>query len=179
MPLRIISALFILLLVISLPSFAEIYTEWLWFGETGFQPIFLTSLTTKALLGIVAFVCSFAFLFANFRLALRGPDRPFVLFPGGGDIQPIVLQPRHLGFLAAGLSGVLALFISGIVSSQWLVVLQFFNATAFGEVDPILGRDAGFYIFTLPFLDFLRYTGFGLMVLSFICLLYTSPSPRD
>ena len=168
MPLRTISALFILLLVISLPSFAEIYTEWLWFGETGFQPIFLKSLTTKALLGIVAFVCSFAFLFANFRLALRGPDRPFVLFPGGGDIQPIVLQPRHLGFLAAGLSGVLALFISGIVSSQWLVVLQFLNATAFGEVDPILGRDAGFYIFTLPFLDFLRYTGFGLMVLSFI-----------
>ncbi len=167
-PLRIISVLFVLFLIISLPSFAEIYTEWLWFGETGFQPIFLKSLTTKALLGIAAFLCSFAFLFANFRLALRGPNRSFVLFPGGGDIQPIVLQQHHLGFLAAGLSGILGLFISGIVSSQWLVVLQFFNATAFGEVDPILGRDVGFYVFTLPFLDFLRYSGLGLVVLSFI-----------
>ena len=148
MPLRIISALFVLLLIISLPSFAEIYTEWLWFGETGFQPIFLKSLTTKALLGIAAFLFAFTFLFANFRLAVRGPDRPFVIFPGGGDIQPIVLQRHHLGFLAAGLSGVLALFISGIVSNQWLVVLQFFNATAFGAADPILGRDVGFYIFT-------------------------------
>ena len=168
MPLRIISALFVLLLIISLPSFAEIYTEWLWFGETGFQPIFLKSLTTKALLGVVAFLFAFTFLFTNFRLAVRGPDRPFVIFPGGGDIQPIVLQHRHLGFLAAGLSGALALFISGIVSSQWLVVLQFFNATAFGVTDPILGRDVGFYIFTLPVLDFLRYTGLGLVVLSFI-----------
>ena len=92
MPLRIISALFVLLLIISLPSFAEIYTEWLWFGETGFQPIFLKSLTTKALLGVVAFLFAFTFLFTNFRLAVRGPDRPFVIFPGGGDIQPIVLQ---------------------------------------------------------------------------------------
>ena len=169
MPLRmIISALFAVVLILSLPSFEEIYTEWIWFGDTGFQTIFLKSLTTKALLGIAGFLFAFAFLFTNFRLAVQGADRPFVIFPGGGDIQPIVLQQRHLGVLAAGLSGVLALFIAGIVSGQWLVVLQFFNATAFGTTDPILGRDAGFYVFTLPFLDFLRYTGLGLGVLSFI-----------
>ena len=168
MPIRLVIVLLALLLLISVPSFAEIYTEWLWFGETGFQPIFLKSLATKGLLGIAAFLGAFAFLFANLRLAVRGPDRPFMVFPGGGDLQPIVLERRHLGFLAAGLSGVLALFISGIVSSQWLVVLQFLNMTPFGEVDPIFGRDAAFYIFTLPFLDLVRYTGLGIVVLSFI-----------
>ncbi len=168
MPIRLIIALLALLLLISVPSFAEIYTEWLWFGETGYQPIFLKSLTTKGLLGIAVFLGAFAFLFANLRLASRGPDRPFMVFPGGGDLQPIVLERRHLGFLAAGLSGVLALFISGIASSQWLVVLQFLNMTPFGEVDPIFGRDAAFYVFTLPFLDLVRYTGLGIVVLSLI-----------
>ena len=170
MPIRliIIIALLALLLLISVPSFAELYTEWLWFGEAGFQPIFLKSLATKGALGLIVFAGAFAFLFANLRLAVRGPDRPFMVFPGGGDLQPIVLERRHLGFLAAGLSGVLALFISGIASSNWLVVLQFLNMTPFGDVDPIFGRDAAFYIFTLPFLDLVRYTGLGIVVLSFI-----------
>ena len=170
MPIRFIIAiaLLALLLLISVPSFAQIYTEWLWFGETGFQPIFLKSLATKGLLGVAVFAGAFAFLFTNLRLAVRGPDRPFMVFPGGGDLQPIVLERRHLGFLAAGLSGVLALFISGIASSNWLVVLQFLSMTPFGEVDPIFGRDAAFYIFTLPFLDLVRYTGLGIVVLSLV-----------
>ena len=168
MPLRLIIALLALLLLISVPSFAEIYTEWLWFGEAGFQPLFLKSLATKGLLGIAVFAAAFVFLFTNLRLAVRGPDRPFMVFPGGGDLQPIVLERRHLGFLAAGLSGVLALFLAGVASSQWLVVLQFLDATPFGAVDPIFGRDASFYIFTLPFLDFVRYTAFGMAVLAFV-----------
>ena len=168
MPIRLIIALLALLLLISVPSFAQIYTEWLWFGETGFQPLFLKSLTTKGFLGLAVFAGAFAFLFSNLRLAAKGPDRPFTVFAGGGDIQPIVLERRHLGFLAAGVSGVLALFISGIASSQWLVVLQFLNQTPFGEVDPIFGRDAAFYVFTLPFLDFVRYTGLGVAVLTFV-----------
>ena len=168
MPIRIIIALLALLLLISVPSFVEVYTEWLWFGEIGLQSVFLKSLVTKGLLGVVVFVGAFAFLFANLRLAVKGPDRPFMVFPGGGDLQPIVLERRHLGLLAAGLSGMLALFISGIASSQWLVVLQFLNMTPFGEVDPIFGRDTAFYVFTLPFLDVVRYTGLGIVVLSFI-----------
>ena len=168
MLIRLSVAFLALFLLISLPSFAEIYTEWLWFGETGFQPLFLKSLTTKLLLGISVFIATFGFLFANFRMALRGPSRPYTVFPGSGDIQPIVLERRHLGFLAAGLSGVVALFLAGIASSQWMVVLQFLNATPFGSVDPIFGRDVSFYVFTLPLLDFVRNTLMGVTVLTFI-----------
>ena len=168
MPIRLSIALLALVLLISLPSFAEIYTEWLWFGESGFQPLFLKSLVTKGLLGVAVFIVTFGFLSANLRLALRGPNRPYMVFPGGGDIQPIVLERRHLGLIAAGLSTVVALFIAGIASSQWMVVLQFLDATPFGEVDPIFGRDAAFYVFTLPMLDFVRYTLLGITVLTFI-----------
>ena len=58
--------------------------------------------------------------------------------------------------------------MAGIASSQWLVTLQFLNATPFGEVDPIFGRDAAFYIFTLPFLDLARYRGLAVITLAFI-----------
>jgi uncharacterized membrane protein (UPF0182 family) len=168
MPIRFIISLLALLLLIGVPTFAEMYTDWLWFVKMGFQSIFLKSLVTKSLLGVAVFVGAFAFLFANIRLAVKGADQPFMVFPGGGDLQPIVLERRHLGLLAAGVSGILALFISGVASSQWLVVLKFLNMTPFGEVDPIFGRDAAFYVFTLPFLDTVRYTGLGIVVLSFL-----------
>ena len=168
MVMRISVTFLALCLLVGLPSFAQIYTEWLWFGEIGFQPMFLKSLATKALLGVSVFVVTFGFLFANLRMALRGPSRPYTVFPGGGDIKPIVLERRHLTYLAAGLSGVMALFIGSIASSRWMVVLQFLDASPFGSVDPIFGRDVSFYVFTLPMLDFVLYTLLGITVLAFI-----------
>ena len=168
MPKRLAFVLVALLLLVALPQFAEIYTEWLWFGEVGFQEVFLKSLLTKGVLGIAVFATAFAWLFANLRLAVQGPDRPYMVFPGGGDIEPIVLQRKHLGFLAAGLATLVALFVAGIASSQWLVSLQFLSAVPFGDADPIFGRDTAFYVFTLPFLDFVRYIGLAVVVLAFI-----------
>ena len=168
MPTKLIFALLALLLLVTLPSFAGLFTEWLWFGEVGYQSVFVKSLATKGLLGLLAFVGTFAVLFANLRLAVSGANRPYTVFPGGGDIQPIVLERRHLRLLAVGISGVVAVVVAGIASNQWLVTLQFLNATPFGEVDPIFGRDAAFYVFTLPFLDFARYLGLAVMTLAFI-----------
>ena len=68
MLIRLSVAFLALFLLISLPSFAELYTEWLWFGETGFQPLFLKSLATKILLGVSVFIAAFGFLFANLRM---------------------------------------------------------------------------------------------------------------
>ena len=168
MPARLVVALIALLGLIALPSFAEIYTEWLWFGETGYQSVFLKSLTTRGLVGAGVFAIAFAIIFWSLRRAVHNQNRPFMVFPGGGDIQPLVLEPRHLGWLAAGISTVVALFIAGIASSQWLLALQFLNATPFGEVDPQFNWDASFFIFTLPFLEAVRYLILATFVLSFV-----------
>ena len=168
MPKRLALIVVALVLFVGLPRFAEIYTEWLWFGEVGFQGVFLKSLVTKAVLGIAVFAAAFALLFANLRLAVRGPERSYTVFPGGGDIEPIVLERKHLGFLATGLATVVALFVAAIASSQWLVALQFLNGVPFGDADPIFGRDTAFYVFTLPFLDFTRYIGLAVVVLAFV-----------
>ena len=165
---RFAFALIALFLIVALPWFAELYTDWLWFGETGYQSVFLKSLATKGLVGLALFVPAFLFLFGNFRVAIRGPNRPYVVFPGGGDLQPIVLERRHLGLLAVAVAGLLALFFGSIGSSQWMTVLRFLEATPFGEADPLFGRDAGFYIFTLPFLDAVRLACLALVMLALI-----------
>ena len=149
-------ALLVLVLFVMLPSMAELYTEWIWFGEVDYQGLFMKSLIARGLVGIVSFLVAFAFLFGNLHLAVRRARRPFVVFTGGGDLQPIILERRHLGLLALAIAAVVSLFISGVASSRWITVLQYIDATPFGEADPLFGRDAGFYIFTLPFLDLLR-----------------------
>ena len=168
MPARFVIVFTILFLTIIFPSFATLLTEWLWFGEVGYQSVFVKSLITKSSLGFGTFLIGFTILFLNLRLALKGHKKPYTLFPGGGDIQPIVIEPKQLGLLIVGISALLAIFVGGIASSQWLVTLQFLNATPFGEVDPLFAQDAGFYIFTLPFLDAIRHLLLILVVLSLI-----------
>ena len=47
-------------------------------------------------------------------------------------------------------------------SSQWETWLTWLNAVPFGQADPILGRDAGFYVFSLPFLQTVRGIGYSI-----------------
>ena len=162
----LILAGFLLLLV--LPAFAEFYTEWLWFGETGYQQIFLRSLTTKVLLGAGVFAAAFLLLLGNLRLALTELTKPYLVVGGGGEVQPIVLDRRGLRLIAAGASGLVALFMGLFASGQWLLWLQYRYATPFGETDPLLGRDVAFYVFQLPFFDFVRYLLLAVVVLSLI-----------
>jgi len=37
-----------------------------------------------------------------------------------------------------------------VMAQQWETLLQFFNSSSYGEVDPIFGKDISFYFFTLP-----------------------------
>jgi len=153
---RLALLLLVILLVVLLPSTAELYTEWLWFGETGYQSVFLNTLATKGLVGAIAFLVTVALLYGNLRAALRGPNRPYVLFPGGGDLRPLILDRTQLRLVAAVVAAVIALFIGTVASGYWLTWLQYRHAAPFGETDPLFGRDVSFYVFALPWLDAIR-----------------------
>lgn len=55
--------------------------------------------------------------------------------------------------------------------SNWDVILKFLNRVYTGLLDPILGKDVGFYLFTLPFLDSLYNLLFLLSIISFIAVI--------
>ena len=167
MPIRLIVILAGLLLLLGVPSFAQLYSEWLWFGETGYQEIFLRSLGTRILVGSTVFLIVFAILLGNLRLGLGGPGKPYLVL-GGGEVEPVVLERWHFRWIATAAAGVVALFMGLFASNQWLVWLQYLHATPFGDTDPLFGRNAAFYIFNLPFLTLVRSSLLVVVVLSLV-----------
>ncbi len=82
--------------------------------------------------------------------------------PGGG--RPIAIEAEDLpdltplaGWLIGGLAVLFALGIAGAASGNWETILLFqqrvpFAPTGPAVVDPVFGRDIGFFLFDLPFL---------------------------
>ena len=139
------------------PTIAGYYTDWLWFGEVGYQSVFATSVVTRLGLGGVVALVSFLVLFGNFRLALQHFDQPYlVLGVSPADGSPVVLQRRGVARLIAGVSVFGGLVAGALASGEWMTWLNFRHATAFGERDPIFGQDVSFFVFQLPWLDFVR-----------------------
>jgi len=137
-------------LFVGLPALAGYYTDWLWFGETGYRRVFLTELTTRGWLFSGGLVLAFLVLLVNLRHALAGlPPMP-VLWVGQPAV-PVTLPARaQLVRLLALVSAVAALPLAFQASSLWLPIQMWRNAVPFGQADPVLGHDVGFYVFTLP-----------------------------
>jgi uncharacterized membrane protein (UPF0182 family) len=155
-----------LLLVLGLPFAVRFYVDWLWFGEVGYQSVFLRTLTAKATLSALAFLVSFLVLAVNLRLAfatLRRRDFE-ILTPDGP--RSITVDPGRLRPLTLAVAAIAAFLMASFASAHWADWLFFWNWTPFGETDPILGWDIGFFVFRLPFLRFLYQIVLGLVVLS-------------
>ena len=144
------------LLVIVVPSAIRFYTDWLWFGETGYQDVFVTTLTAQGTLAGAAMVLALGVLLLNLRMAMRTiSPRELVLVTREGPIA-ITVDRQHVQPVGTALAVVVALLFGVFASAQWQDWLLFRHAQPFGDVDPVLGKDVGFYVFQLPFLEALR-----------------------
>jgi hypothetical protein len=164
-------AIFIALVVIGWPVWAGFHTNWLWFEQLGYQSVFTTTLLTKVLLGLAAGVVTAAIVWANFSLARRlspGSSRPVRFIEVNGErvaAPDFSAIADHVALPASLVAGVFA----GLTGwSAWEVYLQFRHRTAFGEADPIFGRDISFYFFTLPAMETLAR---WLLLLVVVCLI--------
>ena len=156
------------LLVIVVPSAIRFYTDWLWFGETGYRDVFITTLAAEGTLAGAAMLLALGVLLLNLRVALRTHStRQVALVTREGPIA-ITVDRRRVQTIGTALAVVIALIFGLYASSQWQVWLLFRHAQPFGDVDPVLGRDVSFYIFRLPFLEAIRGYLFALVALSFV-----------
>src|SRR3990172_4979309 len=84
-------------LVLGTPSFAAFYVDWLWFGELGYQQVFLRKLTASSSFGAAVFTIAFVVLYTNWLIALSSVRTPYVVLgPAGGGMRPPVLQRQQL-----------------------------------------------------------------------------------
>jgi uncharacterized membrane protein (UPF0182 family) len=163
---RAIAIALALLLLLGVPVLARFWTDWLWFGEVGYQSIFLRTLTAKAALSTLVFLVSFVIVAVNLRLAFATlKRREFEILTPEGP-RSITLDPGRLRPLTLVFAAVASFLMASFAAAHWLDWLFFWNWTPFGEMDPILGRDIGFYLFRLPFLRFVYQVGLGLVLLS-------------
>jgi uncharacterized membrane protein (UPF0182 family) len=165
-PIRFLVLTVFALLFFAGPSAVRFYTDWLWFGEVGYQSVFLTMLRAQATLFVVVFAAAALWLSANYRVALAaiGDLRP--VFTTREGIELPLPGRRQLRTIVSGAAMVLAIIIAMYASSQWETWVAWRNAQPFGAADPILARDAAFYVFSLPFLQFVRGLAQGLVVIA-------------
>jgi len=146
-----------------LSSLLDFYADWLFFVETGFSSVFTTNLTAKIASGLSfgAVFLLFALINLHFANHASFPQRGF--FPLGGNLL------RLKGDQAAGLVAPLSILASVVLAFlafnwgavQWQNVLFFTNAVTVGTPDPVLGKDLGFYLFSMPLLEQLKaFAGF-------------------
>ena len=146
------------------PAAAEFYTDWLWFQEVGYEKVFIRSLTAQSLVATSTGVIVFALLAMNLLVALRSlRPRPFMIATPQGP-QTVMMDPASIRPLALAVVAIVSLLTAIYAGARWETWLYFLHATPFGKVDPILGRDVSFFVFTLPLLEMLQGLAFFLAI---------------
>ncbi len=150
----------IIIFVVVFSLFVGYYGDWLWFLSLGYGAVFTTILWTKILSFCIFFLVFGLFAWWNIAIARKNGVYTRLLKVHSPEqtvrISELVFSDRFAKYSWAAI----ILFFSYIMGSQasgtWQTILEFIHASKFGIADPIFSKDAGFYIFRLPFYDFLQ-----------------------
>ncbi len=157
-------------LAILLFTLLDFVTDLIWFQALDVTSVYWKRISSEWLLFIVAWAVAAAVMIANWWLALRlgggkqvtvpwfraqeSQGRPQSQF--SAEPTTITIAGRVAGVLLAALALGLGFLFASPARAVWLTALTSFQATSFGQADPILGRDLSFYVFRLPWLRFLQ-----------------------
>ncbi|WP_241657246.1 UPF0182 family protein [Halobacillus salinus] len=155
--------LFVVLILVSI-SFSWI-TDYIWMGTVGYRDSFMTILTSKLMLGVVGFL-----LFSIVTYIMFSWMRKVYVGYFSAEQLPGFINSKKASRLLmlsvalfAGLIG--SALVQGVGWEPWL---KFLNYEPFGVNDPHFGRDVSFYMFVLPFIEFVLSTILGLAIFFFI-----------
>jgi uncharacterized membrane protein (UPF0182 family) len=144
-----------------LPRLLYLYTEWLWFNfDVRFPNVFWTVLTTKVGLGLVFGLAFLLLVLGNVALARRLARRTAWYDEEQALRQRIAeameyFVSRYLYLALVVFAVVVAYGVGLAAADHWNQYLLFRHGGSFGIADPIFNRDVGFYIFRLPFWQYL------------------------
>ncbi len=168
MPIRVIGFVLVAAALFLVPATADFLADWLWFGEVGYRQVYSTELSTRAVSGAAVFVLTFVWLAFHSRYALSAISPAPVTFTTREGFTVALPTRDQVRPLVMVLAAVASFLLASFVSTQWMTLLSWWHQVPFGAADPVLGRDAAFYVFTLPFLELLRGFLLGLVVLAAI-----------
>jgi uncharacterized membrane protein (UPF0182 family) len=139
----------------SLKSLATLYTDSLWFSSVDLHQVWSTLLAVKvglfASFGAICFVLLWVNLLVCDRLGARSPSL--------ASEDELVHRYQHVvrpysGRVHAAVAVVVALIAASSTVGEWSNWILFTHGVSFGVKDPQFGLDVGFFVFKLPFLEF-------------------------
>ena len=172
----------VLFLIIGLSWGKSVYTDWLWFDSLGYVSVFRKILTTRIWLFFASAAIFAVLLVPNIYLVFRFTrgDTPTTLTRAAYEAIR-----RALALAAAVAAIVAAAAVGAAAAGRWETVLKYLNATPFTQVneatgvaaplvEPIFNKGVDFYVFTLPFLGFIRgwFLGAAVVILIIVLGLY-------
>ena len=143
-------------LFISARSLAGFYVETLWFNSVGRSDVFWGVLRAKFLLSAVFTVAFVAVSYVSLTVA----DRMAPLVRMAGPEEQVLERYRDVVGERQNLIRLIASVVFGLVAglpagAHWQDWMLFRNAISFASKDEQFGTDVGFYVFRLPFLNYL------------------------
>lgn len=156
----------VLLIAFSTRSLSTFYVNVLWFDSVGRDDVYWAILRSKAELALIFTLGCTLFLLVNLVLADR--MAPLTL-PNTPEDQTIMrireATAKSRNKLRIALALLIGLMLGLPASGQWQEWLMFRNRQAFAVGDPQFKANVGFYVFRLPFAQFVVTWAFGALVL--------------
>ncbi|WP_417891976.1 UPF0182 family protein [Virgibacillus kekensis] len=139
----------------------QLITDYIWMNSIGYKEVFTTILESKIILGTAGFI-----LFGLGTLfTLVWIRRSYVKHFDPGQLPKFMLTKKLLSLIITGVSFVAGLIGSVIVEGLgWERMLKFIHHASFGQTDPYFNMDISFYLFILPFINFIIFLLIGLAV---------------
>ena len=164
LPLTIAILTVIAVILVSLSGF---YVDYLWFRSVEYSEVWTKLLTTRATLFAIFGLLTSLLIVSNILIAYK--KRPIYV--------PLTVEADNLERYRAQIEPIKRAAIIGIAlaifyfagnagARFWEGWMLYRNATPFGVTDPQFGRDASFFMFTLPFWQSLVGWGISTLILS-------------
>jgi len=147
-------ALGVLIVLVLIAS--QLWTEVLWYQQVGFVQVYRTELLTRVLLFVLGAALMAAAVASSLIIGYRSRPiyAPVSAEQVGLDRYRESIEPlRRLVGVAVPLG--LALFAGSAASQQWQTVQLWLHRVPFNKTDDQFHMDISFFVFTLPWLQFI------------------------
>lgn len=147
-------------------------TEYLWYQSVEFTSVFTTMLWSQIGLFFAGLLAMGIWVGLNlfFAWKLRPKTTPYTTEQQGLEKYRDFLGPK-IGWWIVLVGAVVGVFAGMSAQARWQEWLLFREGGNFGWSDPEFGRDAGFYVFQLPFINFILAFGFAAIVVGLLASL--------
>ena len=146
-------------LLLAFTALSGFFVDILWFREVRLSDVFWTVLRTKVFLGLALGLTFFVLLYSNLWIVRRITPRYPALTPEQEIIERYRMQfEPYVRWLLPLLAFVIAFLVGVGATTHWQTYLLWRNGAGltFGNPEPLFGRDPAFYVFSLPWLQYMQ-----------------------